>query len=165
MRRIILGGTLLLGVLLAQQPGRLLRSGLRSEALGCFELLDSARRTASLSMEGVPPLTRLDSVPDPYPETPSQTTYRRLESIPNTMRLDPVTKIMHPRWSADSLSDTVRLMFTNGFVGGVFALNLPAKSQIDTLSGEGYAFSDLPPPPGKRRGAGAAWAIRRPCPQ
>jgi hypothetical protein len=159
--KVIVAGATILTIAILQQPSAIPRNALRTEALGCYELLDSAGRNASLSMEGVAPLIRLDSALDPM--QPNSAT-RRLDTfgfgVPS--RFDPVYRDLHPRWTADSLSDTLRLTFTNGFVGAVFSVNLPANMRPDTLSGRAWSFQDIV---GADRNRGPAWAIRRPCPK
>jgi hypothetical protein len=148
-----------------QAPHILARNALRSEALGCYELLDSLRHNASESMQGVPALIRLDSTVDAMRGTvPSTTSLRMLGAAGagKPVYRDPISREMHPRWSADSLTDTVRLFFTNGFSGAFFALNLPVKSHSDTLKGRADSFIDVGPP--FERSLGDAWAIRRACP-
>jgi hypothetical protein len=140
------------------------RNALRPEALGCYELLDSARQNASKSMEGVPAIIRVDSMVDVMRGTaPGITSSRTLGAAAagKPVYRDPISRDMHPRWSADSLTDTVRLVFTNGFSGAVFALNLPVNSRGDPLKGRAKTFVDVAPLEGPE---GNAWAIRRDCP-
>lgn len=140
------------------------RNSLRPEALGCLELLDSAGRSALDRITGAPQLARLDSTPDPYRGTdPTSTSQRRLEVIVGAQpRQDPVSIAFRPRWSADSLSDSVRLSFSNGFSGSVFILSVPKRPRSDTLSGRAYTHIDAGPP--FESAVGAVRAVRSACP-
>lgn len=152
------------GDLTKQVPRILARNALRAEALGWYELLDSAGQNASKSMQGVPAIIRLDSIVDLTRGMASGITSLRTlgPAGGKPAYRDPVSREMHPRWSADSLTDTVRLVFTNGFSGAVFALNLPVNSHSDTLKGGAETFTDVGPSFDSPRST--AWAIRRDCP-
>jgi hypothetical protein len=47
-----------------------------------------------------------------------------------------------PTWAADSLGDSVRLSFVDGFSGAAFALAARAGQRADTLRGSGGLYSD-----------------------
>ena len=68
--------------------------------------------------------------------------------------------LMAPNWSADSLSDTIRVSFVNGFSGAVFVLAAPP-GHVDTLRGRALEFWDYGPSETRR---GGAHAIRMQCP-
>ncbi|HUQ18664.1 MAG TPA: hypothetical protein VM099_03535 [Gemmatimonadaceae bacterium] len=148
-----------------QSPRIMARNALRAEALGCYELLDSAGQNASKSMEGVPAIIRVDSMVDLTRDMPAgMTSLRTLgaATVGTPVYRDPISRDMHPRWSADSLTDSVRLVFTNGFTGALFALNLPVNNRGDTLKGRAKTFVDVAPLEGPE---GNAWAVRRHCPK
>ena len=65
-----------------------------------------------------------------------------------------------PFRAADSLTDSIRLSFTDGFSGAVFVLSAPA-GRTDTLGGRVFERWDAGPPFETPRGA--ARAIREPC--
>jgi hypothetical protein len=65
-----------------------------------------------------------------------------------------------PLWTADSLTDTVRLSFIDGFTGAVFVLE--ARPPVDTLRGRVFESWDAGPPFQTPRGS--AYAIREACP-
>jgi hypothetical protein len=66
-----------------------------------------------------------------------------------------------PTWSADSLTDTVRISFVNGFSGAEFVLSIPLGVR-DTLRGRALEHWDVGPPHLSSRGV--AHAIRVACP-
>jgi hypothetical protein len=48
-----------------------------------------------------------------------------------------------PMWAADSLTDTVRVSFSNGFSGSSYAFAVPRASVYGALTGRGSTFTDV----------------------
>ena len=146
-----------------EPQGRVLfRKSLRAEALGCFTLLDSAKKSPATHLEGAPAMVRLDNTPARIgsgvnPEYRLLVTFGQDERFALTAR-----RIgMAQNWRADSLSDTIRFAFSNGFTGSEFIFYLAAKGRPDTLSGRAFTFGDVSH---SQRDEGRAWAIRAECP-
>jgi len=121
------------------------RDALRAELIGCYALYTPAGKLLDSTFYNSSPLVRLDSTSlgisgrDTVPGV-----FRRL------VRLDPAG---HPldqhdpgfrSWWADSLSDSVRLSFSDGFSGAQVIIDAGGRS--DTLLGRIEEHWDFAPP-------------------
>jgi hypothetical protein len=142
----------------AQRPP-LSRNGLRGELVGCYALYTSRAGEAERALYNASALVRLDSQPIDYP-TPG-VARAMIPLTPVNLPTPPQRpRPYSPRWWADSLSDTVRLSFIDGFSGAVFVLAAPP-GRPDTLTGRRFESWDFGP---METTHGPARAIRRPCP-
>jgi len=145
---------------------RLAQARLRSEVLGCFELLEANGRALDSSRAfSAARLIRLqpDTVPD-YPSGVMAFHPRRAVSLLSP-RFNPEWNEKAEAWGwtvwiADSLSDSVRIAFSTGFSGTVVVLNYP-RSAHDALSGRIEERWDTGPSPTSNR---RVRAVRRECP-
>jgi hypothetical protein len=138
----------------------LIRRALRIDALGCYGLLTSHGGSVDTTYYNASPVVRLDGV----------ASAKTLATDPGTWQVIPFDTrgrpsrttrgMLPPSWTADSLSDTVRISFVNGFSGAEFAFALP-RSGRDTLHGRATEFWDFAPSTDR----GRAHAVRVPCPQ
>jgi hypothetical protein len=142
---------------LAQRPP-LLRNELRSELVGCYALFTAPVGGVERTLYNASSFVRLDGQPVDYPTPGVARTMIPLTpaNITEAHRPRPFT----PRWTADSLTDTVRLSFVDGFSGGVFVF-AARPSRPDTLIGRRFERWDFGP---METTHGMARAIRRPCP-
>ena len=148
----------------AQAPV-LTRRALRREALGCFTLFDAHRQSTWGRLRNAPAIARLDSAANALHTNlyPRGATYRRVESrdMGNYVIAESSPNRLAPVWSADSLSDSIRIVFSDGYTGSGFIFALPTGSRGDSLVGRAYTFVDAGPP--YRTDRGRAFAVRRPC--
>jgi hypothetical protein len=153
------------GVAAAQAPV-LTRNALRADALGCFVLLDSRRQSVAGLLRRAPARVRLDSARDRPSTFPNATTTLwRIEYRDSTNRVVGVTPAtgLASSWSADSLTDSIRIRFSDGFTGSGFVFALPSATRSDALFGRAYTFVDAGPP--YRTDRGPAFAVRYSCAQ
>lgn len=152
------------------QAPSLTRQALPRHALGCFVLLEDQRQSAWGRLRGASAIVRLDSVPLEISSHTSDagSMLRRVEwrdsanhVIGATPRSPSTSLSPLALWSADSLADSIRIRFTDGFTGSVFVFALPSGSHSDTLFGRAYTFVDAGPPYQTDRGR--AFAVRRSC--
>ena len=140
------------------------RDGLRREALGCFFLLMADGRRASDTLYDVPIGVRLDS--SAFPTTTSYTSpgvVRALQALDSAGRIvDTLNREITTLrfWSADSLTDSIRLELQVDMSGVTMALAVPKAQPVDTLHGRAMAFWDLGP---SNEEAGIVMAVRTPC--
>ena len=141
-----------------QQP----RSGLRTELLGCYALYKPDGKLLDSSFFNSSPLVQLDSAAAGMTHETSPAAFRsliRLDSAGNPVdQLDP-TSFLGRIWWADSLTDSVRLSFSDGFSGAVAILAAP-HGKADTLSGRIEEEWDMGPSVNQR---GAVRALRVKC--
>jgi len=157
--------TLVLSSCSTERPdGRLLfRSALREDLLGCYALFTERGRRLDTSFYNASPLVRLDSAPlfatDRGGPPGVVRVMVRLDSTGHPM--DPVNPRYHlgPSWLVDSITDTLRLSFSNGFSGAALKLTAAAGSG-DTLRGQIEEHWDFGPPFTTRRGKGRAVRIQ-----
>jgi len=166
MRTLRLVTALALGTLpaahaLAQRPARA-RVGLRAELVGCYALFTAPAGGAERSLYNASASVRIDSQFVGYLKTDKDPNLARVlvaltpPNAPTVARPRPFA----PSWTADSLTDTVRLSFVDGFSGAVFVL-AARPGQADTLTGRRFESWDFGPP--FETTHGPARAIRRPC--
>ena len=145
------------GDALAQQLP-LVRNALRAELVGCYTLVTPPEGAARRALYNASSFVRLDSQPMEY-GTPG--VIRAMVPLtPANIANAPRPRPYRPRWMADSLSDTVRLSFVDGFSGAVFVLAAPP-GRRDTLTGRRFEAWDFSP---AETSHGPARAIRQPCP-
>ncbi|HSQ03518.1 MAG TPA: hypothetical protein VLN59_05765, partial [Burkholderiales bacterium] len=96
------------------------RAGLRTEALGCWVLYDSAGRRAQGSLYWAPAIAQLKSTRDSsrWKFSPMSRDALRIDSLGRDLSaIDDPRKRGWGFWSADSLSDSIRIGFSSGFSG------------------------------------------------
>ncbi len=144
--------------------GELLRDGLRAELLGCYALYSEGGRPLGSTFYNGSPLVRLDTAvmgvtaTDTFPGIVRVMT--KLDAAGQPVgRVDSLRRA-GPTWRADSLSDSIRLSFSNGFSGATLVV-APLKQFSDTLLGRIEEHWDFGPPFATSRGRGRA--VRVPC--
>jgi hypothetical protein len=121
-------------------PPALTRSILRVRAIGCYRILPSG---AELVPAGIQlDTTMLWSFPPP-----GGTDRRAILLAPDGRALSPPPReIQWPRWSADSLTDSVRIKLYTGFGGITFTLSLADSAFTDSLPAAAVRSHDFGPP-------------------
>lgn len=139
----------------------LLRHSLRAEAVGCYALFNSKRRPIDTTYYNAAPNVQLDSSAARSVDS-ILGEFRQMVALNERWQPNRSTHgLREPTWSADSLSDTVRLSFVNGLSGAEFVLALP-QAGTDTLRGHAWEHWDFGPPYFTNRGR--AFAVRVKCP-
>jgi hypothetical protein len=142
------------------------RRALRDDVLGCYALFGEDGRRVDTTYYNASPVVALDSMPWRMSDSVRMDDslrgmWRRLFAFDTLGDVSRTTRGMNPPdWSADSLSDTIRVSFVNGFSGAVFVLAAPP-GHVDTLRGRALEFWDYGPSETRR---GSAYAIRVRCP-
>jgi hypothetical protein len=138
------------------------RAALRPEALGCWALYDGDGHAAEGKIDWAPTYVALLREDATSPVTGRRRAVRydaswtplplgRERGIPGATT-----------WSADSLSDTIRIGFNSALGGSVFVLGMADAAQTaTTLYGRAFEFSDAGPPWSTPRGT--VNATRVPC--
>jgi hypothetical protein len=141
----------------------LARSALRADVVGCWALVDSLGRPAIDRIAWAPAIVQLDSA-EHLPQDASRRSRiarrfdRAWQPLPSRLETGIEGEVT---WRADSLADSVRITFSNGFFGSVFVLAVPGGGRADTLRGRAGEFSDVVPDPSPEHGSVAA--IRVEC--
>ena len=121
------------------------RHALLRQVIGCYALFDARGEPASHSLYGAPDFVQLDSafISDSAGMRASERRAIPLDSVgaPRSAR---GANFGGPRWTVDSLSDTLRLTFHDGFSGSSFVV-APASSMMDTLTGWALESFDVGP--------------------
>ena len=145
------------------QPFAAPRNALRVELLGCYALYMPNDRLLDSTFYNASPLVRLDSAPlgisgrDTMPGV--FRVFIRLDKDGSPLEpVDPQNHIGHAWW-ADSLSDSIRVSFSDGFSGAVVILAAPPAAH-DTLRGRIEEHWDVGP---TITGRGMVRAIRIRC--
>ena len=159
---IIASGLGLLWSAQARGQRLIIRNGPRADLLGCYALYAGLQRAGSF-LYNASPSVRLDS--SRVRTLGSDTASGGVRAmVPLDEANEPMTsprrRPLAPRWMADSLTDTVRLSFVDGFSGTVFVLAAPG-SRPDTLTGRLFQSWDFGPP--FETTHGPAHAVRQPC--
>jgi hypothetical protein len=141
------------------------RNGLVSSVLGCWALYDSAGAPAAKNLYWAASLARLDrdTLEGPYSGIPGAARVAvKLESTGQPFFASNVDRRHQTiSWTADSLADTIRVMFSSGFSGTSFVFGIPKGDvRTDTLRGRAIEFFDVGP---SESDAGRAHAIRVEC--
>lgn len=140
------------------------RLELREAAVGCWSLRDSTAQIAQGRLYWSPANTRLSNTLDSSRWSdgfPSSRDAWRIDSLgrDQSARDDP-NKRGWGVWSADALSDSIRIGFSSGFSGTWFVLALPNGTRPDTLYGRAFEHWDYQPITER----GRASAVRVRCP-
>ncbi len=124
---------------LNQPPEPLQRNRLRSRALGCYRIHPGG--------EGVPAAIRLDTSAV-WTLAPPSGTARRVVILAVTGRplVPQPRKYQVPRWSADSLTDSVRIALYTGFGGVGLSVLIPASPAAAAVLGQAVRSHDFGPP-------------------
>ena len=153
------------GVAVAQAPV-LIRNTLRPERARLLRAARWPMAQPCRRFRGASARVRLDSArDDPLSYPNAHTAVRRIEYRDATNRVVGVTPQigLASSWSADSLTDSIRIGFSNGYTGSVFVFALPIAARSDTVFGRAYQFQDAGPP--YYAALGAAFGVRYPCAQ
>ena len=111
------------------------RSGIRSDAVGCWAFTDALESTRSTHLTQLPILARLDTT-STLAEVPGRRAVRRLGGNGQVMLHDAEGLALLDVWTADLHSDKIRILFSNGFYGSTWVLELPSQSgRVDTMRG------------------------------
>jgi hypothetical protein len=134
----------------AAPPPPLDTRGTRVDVVGCWRILDRTGASADQSLDFVPPIVRLDSGAETRNlrgVRPGWRVARRLDvafrALPNGIEpgIDGVTA-----WTADSVSDSIRVVFDNAFSGTEVIVAAPrAPSPVMTLRGRASRWTDAGP--------------------
>src|SRR5438445_8732016 len=110
------------------------RLGLRADLVGCYTLSAGQHPLARSEYYHASGLVRLDTTVAPRWAPP--------EAFHVLVPLDSSLALAHqsrrhvgPSWWADSLTDSVRLSFSNGFGGAFLVFLAPPGARVDTLQG------------------------------
>jgi len=147
---------------MAHVPLGLPRHGLRAELVGCYALYKPDGRLLDSSYYNSSPLVRLDSTSTGFATDTGRSVFRylaRLDSTGNPVEHAGPRTFFNRIWWADSLSDSVRLSFSDGFSGAVAILAAPP-NRTDTLLGRIEEHWDMGPTINQR---GAVRAVRFTC--
>ena len=129
---------------------------LPDDLVGCYALYDHRGRPASDSLYFAPPMVRLKA--DPYPVRGDSAW--RLTKLDSAGRVDsdPDAHRGTQYWSAESLSDSIRIRFHTNFSGSELFVN--TRAGTDTLHGHAVEHWDIGP---STNDAGPVTAIRVHC--
>jgi hypothetical protein len=138
------------------------RNAVRRDLIGCYALYFERGRVDG-SLFNASSSVRLDSMPWEYMKRDVRSPWRSMIGFSLAGRLAPLRAggLFPSSWTADSLTDSVRLSFVDGFSGAVFVLNAPA-GRTDSLYGRVFESWDAGPPFFTPRGR--ASAVREACP-
>ena len=145
-----------------QAPPQLARVALRSDVVGCWALFDRQGRPAEGHIYWAPTFVALDGDDSASMQSPDRpavrfgATWNRLP-----LELEPGIRGW-VTWRADSLTDSIRISFSNAFSGSVFVLALVQQAPLpDTIYGYAREFYDAGPP--WTKAMGPTMAVRVPC--
>jgi hypothetical protein len=127
---------------LDSQP--LSRISLRRELIGCYALHVGRLWLPRAKYYNAAPFIRLDSTLHAW--QPPIGTIRKAVPLDSSFDDIEVSKRLAPFWRADSMSDSVRISFSNGFSGAFLVLAAPQQPRADTLSGLIANSWDFGPP-------------------
>jgi hypothetical protein len=134
-----------------------LRRGLRTDVLGCFSLTLGKDGTTA---QALGPRLRGFHIDSAVVDTSRGEIERHLVALDSSLR--PIyrdKRLVRAMWRADSVLDTLRLSFVDGFSGPEFTLSAPVSGSTDTLRGRAGYWRDL----GGLENLGPALAVRIPC--
>lgn len=140
----------------------LARWGMRSELVGCYRLLD-ANGAALDSNAAYNAFAFVELSSAPLNDTVKHPGTRGWRALlhPGDQPIASEHMAFGPMWYSDSLTDTLRLSFIDGFSGAVLALDAPPGA-VDSLSGTVEEHWDFGPSTTNRR---RATATRAECPR
>ncbi len=138
------------------------RAALRQGAVGCWALFDDRGRPAEGHIYWAPTFVALDADDDAAQRSPDRPAVR-LGAAWNRLPLELEPGIPGwVKWRADSLTDSIRITFSNGFSGSNFVLALGQEDPVpDTIYGYAREYYDAGPP--WTKAVGSAMAVRVPC--
>jgi hypothetical protein len=142
-----------------EQPPPQARHVLRREVPGCYAIFDEDAKPANVDLYGASPQVLLVGTPD----TAKGRDLILLDATGMPSRQPPEGVFNGFAWTADSLSDTLRISFHNGFSGAAVALRVPEGIELrigDTLRGHAVEHWDFGDPV---TDAGRAFAVRLAC--
>ena len=160
--RLFLVPVLALGGLNLQIAAQVsIRNRLRLDIVGCYALFTETGQRVDSSFYNASPRIRLDSTLHPV-----FATHREFGALRLVKRLDVTGHHLDPAypprlgtvWWMDSLSDSVRISFSDGFSGAFLALAAP-RGRRDTLRGRIEEQWDYRDPTSH----GPAYAVRVAC--
>ena len=139
------------------------RKGLRGDLVGCYQLFTGTGKPVdSTSFYNSSPLVRFDStlqlVLPAYREFGARRLLFRLDTHGHRLDVIHPRRRLGPMWWADSLSDSVRVSFSNGFSGAFLTL-AAVRGRVDTLRGRIEEDWDYRSPTSR----GPAYAVRVQC--
>ncbi len=135
---------------------------LRADLVGCYALSAGQHPLSSSKYFNASGLVRLDTAVAPKWAPPKA--FRMLVSLDSSLELaDLSRRHLGPLWWADSLTDSVRLSFSNGFSGAFLVFLARRGVPFDTLHGQIANAWDFGPPFVTDRAP--ARAVRLPCPR
>ena len=138
------------------------RKKLRTDVLGCYALYGERGERVDTTYYNASPVVRLDSADPEGIVASSKGFWRSVVALDTLGRPSGTTRAMlPPTWRADSLTDTVRISFVDGFSGAEFVFSVPLGAR-DTLRGRALHHTDVGPP--HTYSLGVAHAIRISCP-
>lgn len=121
------------------------RRAIRHEASGCWTLHDKGGTSPGVPQ---PFVVQLDTSAKRGQSDAGHREIRRLDVSGRPMSVDVDGMKPLDGWTADSMSDSIRLNFNNGLYGSHWVLEVPASAQrIDTLRGFRRQFGDVSPGP------------------
>jgi hypothetical protein len=136
------------------------RLSLRTELIGCYALSAGQHSLSQSEYYNASGLVRLDTSVAPQWAPPES--FRMLVPLDSSLEpTNPSRGHLGPTWWADSLTDSVRLSFSNGFSGAFLVLLAPAGVRADTLRGRIANAWDFGPPFVTQRAS--AHGVRVPC--
>jgi len=159
------GSALALSVLTAPLSAQYsMQNRLRRDLVGCYALFLPGGKRVDSTFYNASPLVHLDSLSIPaHAEFSPPTGFRQAARLDTNGRPQRPTAHNHgfgPQWWADSLSDSLRLSFSNGFSGAFLTL-VRSRPGSDTLHGWIEEHWDFGPPTTH----GPAYAVRVACVQ
>ena len=116
------------------------RSGIRSDAVGCWAFTTAVQNARAVQLTQLPILARLDTS-STLAEVPGRRAVQRLAGNGEVLLHDAEGLPFLDVWMADSLSDKIRISFSDGFYGSTWVLELPTgRSSADTMRGRSKEF-------------------------
>ena len=137
-----------------------LRLTLREDVVGCYALYAHGRLLDSSYYNSAPSVELSAATFDSVQGLGGASRHLLPLDVDEAYRRRVAEADFGPSWSADSLSDSVRLSFVDGFSGTELVLAAPPEKP-DTLRGRVFESWDFGPP--FETTHGPAYAVRRPC--
>lgn len=143
-------------------PPQPARAALRAEVVGCWALFDRQGRPAEGHIDWAPAFVALEAMDTASVRSPRRPAVRFDTTwSPLPLELEPGIRGW-VKWQADSLTDSIRISFSNGFSGSSFVFAMVQHAPFpDTIHGYAREFYDYGPPWSKAMGS--TTAVRVPC--
>ena len=120
----------------------------RVEAIGCWTLSRVTDKTSIVNPDPLPMFVRLDTLLATRGGVRNRRLVQRLDNRGRRLLRDAEGFSFSDEWTADSASDSIRILFNNGLYGSTWVLGLLAsRGTVDTLHGRSQAFGDVVPAP------------------